>query len=92
LRQVLWKKVARAGELVSREATSTVSTELWLDWQAARPPSGQLEERLSRLTAWILVADRLSQPYGLRTPAGASGLGTGELHRRQLLEQLALWP
>jgi uncharacterized protein (DUF58 family) len=41
LRQVVWKKVARSGELVSRETAGGSSRELWLDWAdsagAARP-------------------------------------------------------
>ena len=32
MRQVAWKKVARSGELVSRETTGSASRELWLDW------------------------------------------------------------
>ena len=32
MRQVVWKKVARSGELVSRETSGSASQELWLDW------------------------------------------------------------
>ena len=35
LRQVVWKKVARSGQLVSRETSVETSRELWLEWQAA---------------------------------------------------------
>jgi uncharacterized protein (DUF58 family) len=91
LRQVLWKKVARTGELISRDTSTTVSRELWLEWAAAQPPSGGVEERLSRLAAWVLVADRAGTAYGLRLPGREMAPGQGEVHRRELLEVLALW-
>jgi uncharacterized protein (DUF58 family) len=92
MRQVVWKKVARTGELVSREASQTVSRELWLDWQDARGASGNPEERLSRLCAWVLAADRAGHPFGLRLPGRDIAPGQGDVHRRQMLEVLALWP
>ncbi len=49
LRQVVWKKAARTGELVSRETTHAGSHEMWLDWHAAALPD--TEERLARLAA-----------------------------------------
>jgi uncharacterized protein (DUF58 family) len=90
LRQVLWYKVARSGELVSRETTSELSRELWLDWQAARA-AGSVEQRLSRLTAWVLAAERQGLVYGLRLPGTDSTPDRGELQQRKLLQQLALW-
>ena len=54
MRQVVWKKVARSGELVSRETTGTAQRELWLEWQHSG--GGDAEQRLSRLTAWVLLA------------------------------------
>jgi uncharacterized protein (DUF58 family) len=91
LRQVLWKKVARTGELVSRDTSTLVAREFWLEWQAAQPASGQLEDRLSRLAAWVLAADRSGTAYGLRLPGREFAPGQGDLHRRALLEALALW-
>ena len=34
LKHVVWKKAARTGELVSRDTSSAMQQELWLDWQA----------------------------------------------------------
>ncbi len=91
LRQVLWKKVAKTGELISRETSSAVSAELWLDWHAARPPAGGNEARLSRLTAWVLLAERAGSVYGLALPGREFAPAQGDLHRRRILEALALW-
>ena len=91
LRQVVWKKVARTGELVSRDAGSTLAQELWLDWAASRVAGAGVEAQLSRLTAWVLAADHLGQAYGLRLPGREIAPAQGELHRREVLEVLALW-
>jgi len=93
LKMVVWKKAAKAmetgGELVSRDTSASAHQELWLDWQL----SGSLasEERLSRLCAWVLVADRAGVSYGLRLPGAEVQTGQGDAHRRHCLETLALW-
>ena len=89
MRQVAWKKVARSGEMVSRETASAAGRELWLDWQATSAP--ETEARLSRLAAWVLAADRLGLVHGLRLPGLELPPGQGETHRRDALEALALW-
>jgi uncharacterized protein (DUF58 family) len=90
LRQVAWKKFAKAGELVSRDTGSSVSAELVLDWAAARTPAGDPEARIARLTAWVLEADRLGAAYGLRLPGREFPPAQGDAHRRALLGALAL--
>lgn len=93
LKLVAWKKAAKAlesgGELVSRDTSASAHQELWLDWQSA----GSLapEERLSRLTAWVLAADRAGADYGLRLPNLTIEPADGEAQRRRCLEALALW-
>ncbi|MBL8327945.1 MAG: DUF58 domain-containing protein [Rubrivivax sp.] len=91
MRHVVWKKVARTGELISRDASAAVNRELWLDWGAARQPGAGLEERLSRLTAWILEAEKNGQPWGLRLPQRDTAPALGDAHRMAALETLALW-
>jgi uncharacterized protein (DUF58 family) len=89
LRQVLWKKVAHTGELVSRDTAGSGTRELTLDWLAARAPDPEL--RLSRLAAWVLAADRAGHAYRLQLPGRDLPLGQGEMQRRTALEALALW-
>lgn len=93
MRQVLWKKAARSGELVSRDTAALGGHELALDWQASRVPghAGDAERRLSRLAAWVLDADRQGLVWRLDLPGRDIPLGHGELHRRRALEALALW-
>jgi uncharacterized protein (DUF58 family) len=96
MRQVVWKKVARSGEMVSRETAGSASRELWLDWHEAGSAVGAVgtvgtEQRLSRLTAWALAAEHEGLDYGLRLPGRDLPPGQGEAHRRQVLEALATW-
>lgn len=89
MRQVAWKKVARSGELVSRETTGSARRELWLQWADAQ--AGDVEQRLARLSAWVLLADREALACGLRLPGCELAPGQGELHRRAALDALAAW-
>lgn len=89
LKQVVWKKVAKAGELVSRDAEQAQRFELWLDLATAG--GRDIEHRLSRLAAWVLQADRLGADYGLRLGGRIIPPSTGAVHRRACLEALATW-
>lgn len=91
MRQVAWKKVARTGEMVSRETAASGSRELCLDWQASASRGSDVEQRLSRLAAWVQSADRLGLTYALRLPGFEQHAGFGDAHRRAALERLALW-
>ncbi len=88
LRQVVWKKVARSGEMVSRDSSASASQTLLLDYALAG--AGPLEARLSRLVAWVLAAERLGQGFGLRLPGAVLAPAGGETQRRAALEALAL--
>jgi uncharacterized protein (DUF58 family) len=92
LKLVVWKKAAKADELVSRDTQHAQRHELWLDFQQAASGAGtsDAEHRLSRLAAWVLQADKLALDYGLRLPGQEIRPGSGEAHRRQCLEALAL--
>ena len=87
MRQVVWKKVARTGQLVSRETSAAAAHELWLDWSTA--PAADAERRLSRLAAWVQSAERGGLRYGLRLPGREIAPGQGEKHRREALDALA---
>ena len=93
LRLVAWKKAAQAletgAELVSRDTSVSSRRELWLDWAACG--SLTTEERLSRLTAWTLAADRADADYGLRLPGIDIAPADGADQRSRCLEALALW-
>ena len=92
LKLVVWKKAAKADEtgngLVVRDTQQAQRHELWLDF--AQAGSGDIEQKLSRLCAWVLSADKLALDYGLRLPSLEIKPACGEAHKRQCLEALAL--
>lgn len=94
LKTIVWKRVAQAmargsADLVSREAVQAPrQSELWLDWQHTGLTNP--DARVSRLTAWVLAADRLGLAYGLRLPGVERPPEWGPAHRQACLEALAL--
>ena len=93
LKLVVWKRAAQAQaagseDLVSRDTQQAHRQELWLDAQAVG--LADLEGRLSRLCAWVLMADRLGVDYGLRVAGRTVAPSQGKAHRRRCLEALAL--
>ncbi|GAA4342609.1 DUF58 domain-containing protein [Variovorax defluvii] len=93
LKLVVWKRAARAQavgseELVSRDTQQAQRQELWLD--AQHTGLSDPEGRVSRLCAWVLMADRLGVDYGLRVAGRTVPPSQGEAHRRRCLEVLAL--
>ena len=89
LKIVMWKKFAKNNELVSRDGQAGRQRQLWLDH--AHCGTLGAEARLSRLTAWVLRADQLGAPYGLRLPGTELTPGQGAAHRLACLEALARW-
>ncbi len=92
MRQIVWKKAARTGELVSRDGHTNARMQLWLDMDATRLKDP--EAALSRLTAWALQAERSDLLYGLRLRGPrevALAPGQGDAHRQDVLKALALW-
>ena len=86
---VFWKGYARTGELLTKQFDQPSGSELWLSPDLV--PEGDLEQRLSVLTAWCLQCDRQQYAYGLVLAEQKLAPSTGELHLQQCLEMLALY-
>ena len=89
-RHIAWKAVARGQRLLTKEFSGRADTELWLDWQHL-PPQMHVEDRLSRLTRWVLDAHAAGVTFGLRIPGQTIALGSGDAQRERSLEALALF-
>jgi len=87
LRQVVWKKAARTGELISRETAGAVQRELVLQWQQAQ--GLDTEARLARLAAWVVAADAAGHRWGLVLPNAELAPDNGTPHRHAALRALA---
>lgn len=88
LKLVVWKKAAKSDELVSRDTEQAQRFELWLDYSVCG--TSEHEAKLSRLTAWVLAADKRGADFGLRIPGREIKPGNGQAHQRACLEALAL--
>jgi uncharacterized protein (DUF58 family) len=90
--RVAWKAVARgAGWYTKQFEGSGGGGALTLDWSEL-PAGLDAENRLSRLCAWVLAAEREARPFALRIPGTDVPLGQGAGHRRTTLSALALFP
>ncbi len=83
-----WKSFAKTGIPQVKRFAESVSQERVLDLE--RTP-GELEARLSQLSAWVLQAEEERVPYTLVLPALNLGPALGEKHRAACLRALALY-
>ena len=88
-RHVAWKAVARSEDMLTKQFTGEAAAELWLDW-AMLPAHLTVEQRLSRLAGWVLVAERTGVHYGLRLPGIEILPARGEAQLGACLQALAL--
>lgn len=88
-RQIAWKALARGQGLLVKEFGATASADLWLDFDMLQ--GLPVEDRLSRLTWWVMEAERAQVPYGLKLPNHLVRPLTGNRHRDACLEALALY-
>ncbi len=89
IKSIAWKQSARGAGMFSKEFSGTGVKSLWLDWDMAG--SHSLEQRLSRLCAWILLCESAGNEYGLRMPGHSISPGKGHRHRHCCLSALALY-
>ena len=90
--RVAWKAVARGAGWYTKEFDgSGGGGPISLDW-AALPAALDTEQRLSRLTAWVLAAERAARPFALRIPGATLPVAADRDHRRAALTLLAMFP
>lgn len=90
LRLMAWKRSAQAGRPLVREFEAPTGGQIELDWEAL--DGIDTETRISRLTRWLLQAERQGLKTRLLLPGQAFGPDRGEQHRRNCLTALALLP
>ena len=91
LQRVAWKAVARgAGWYTKQFEGAAGGGPVLLDF-GALPSTLDVEQKLSRLTAWVLACERAARPCGLVLPGVHIAPGQGREHRRAMLTALALF-
>ena len=88
-KHVAWKVFARGGPMLTKQFSGYDGADLLLDW-AALPPMQDDEARLSRLTAWVLMADQAGTLFALNLPTAEAPPGRGAAHTQLCLRLLAL--
>ena len=89
-RHVAWRVVARGGPMLTKRFTGQGGGEIELNWFDL-PSTLDSEQKLSRLTAWVLAADEAQLAYGLRLPDRFIEISAGSRHQQACLTALALF-
>jgi uncharacterized protein (DUF58 family) len=89
LPRIDWKAYARERGLQVKQFSTPLGEELWLD--IADAPDHDDEEKLARMTRWVLDAEAQGLRYGLHLPNGRLPPGSGILHRDECLRRIALF-
>ena len=89
LPRIAWKAFAREQGLQVKQFSTLEGEELWLDLATA--PEQNEEEKLARMTRWVLDAELHGLRYGLRLPDGELPPGSGKSHQDACLHRLALF-
>jgi uncharacterized protein (DUF58 family) len=89
LRHIAWKSYARSNELLTKQYAAFVDRRVWLDWEYFT--GMDRENRLSRLSYWVVELSKSSDEYGLRMPGVEISPGRGSQHREDVLRALALF-
>lgn len=95
MRHLAWRQIARhdpalGGQLVTKHFEGGAVAELCLDF-AALPPRMALEQKLSRMTRWVLEAEQRALPYTFRLAQHDYGPALGDAHQAACLRALALF-
>ena len=89
-RAIAWKASARRDELLVKEFETPRGHEVVLDYATLRGLAH--EDRISRLAAWVCLAEAARLPYALALPQTRIDAGLGADHRHACLRALALAP
>ena len=89
LPRIAWKAYARERGLQVKQFSTPLGEEVWLDFFVA--PDRNTEEKLARMTRWVLDAEAQGLRYGLRLPGGELPAANGLVHRNECLRRIALF-
>ncbi|GAU08202.1 DUF58 domain-containing protein [Desulfoplanes formicivorans] len=86
LQRVAWKASSRGTGLLTKEFVTGSRRHVGLCWDDV---AGSDEERLAKLCAMVLAADKQGVPYWLELPGHVSDVDQGPDHRHECLMRLA---
>ncbi len=89
IRDIAWKKSAQGNQTWVKEFNQTQGKHLLFDF--SQITSGSLENKLSRMTAWVLAAENQQAEYQVLLPGFDSGMSYGDQHKHHCLSALSLF-
>ena len=89
LQHVHRKNLARHNTLQTKEFSTTSADEFCLNWSDTT--ANNIEDMLSQLCKWLILADENHYAYGLRLPNITVQTNSGKKHLSNCLKQLALY-
>ncbi|MCX7545050.1 DUF58 domain-containing protein [Marinicella gelatinilytica] len=89
IRDIAWKKSAQGQGIFVKKYHLKQGKELLFDFQQLAQVD--VEARLSRLTAWVVAAEKQHTNYQLKLPNFTSAMSHGERHYHDCLSALALF-
>ena len=95
MKHLAWKHIARVdtsigGQLVTKQFAGGAGSDIVIDF-AVLPKLMDTELKLSRMTSWVLEADRSGLPYAFRLGGNNFIAAQGPAHRNACLRALALY-
>jgi uncharacterized protein (DUF58 family) len=95
LKRLAWRQIAKidvelGGTLVTKQFEGGAATEVSLDWQQL-PDDMNPEQKLSRMTRWVLEAEARGMPYAFRLGHMTLAPTLGPAHQEACLRALALY-
>ncbi len=91
LRAVAWRLAARSEELALKTFEASAVDHVVLDLDRL-PAALSTEQRLSRLTHWVMLAEAAGTRYALHLGVRSLAADRGPAHRAKCLHALALYP
>jgi len=89
IRDIAWKKSAQSQQTWVKEFNQTQGKHLLFDY--TQLSTGNIETKLSRLTAWVVAAERQQLEYQVLLPGFNSTMASGETHKHHCLQALAMF-
>ena len=89
LPRIAWKAYAREQGLQVKQFSTPLGEVVWLDFFAV--PDRNEEDKLARMTRWVLDAEAQGLRYALRLPDGELPAANGLAHRNECLRRIALF-
>ena len=90
IRNIDWKAFAREQSLQVKRFSGSGASKLILSWNQCGY-ANDVEQRLSQLCLWVLLAEREGFHYGLEIPDSFIDPGKGDLHMQKCLTLLACY-